>query len=98
MERKDPIYITPCETFVAKDKIRPYGSWIGEYSSIREKYMIKRMWTNKEKFENYKAMWEQENQRVLSYEDVHGLESFLQFFEREEQKKEPKAHQKTIKF
>lgn len=37
MDRKDPVFITRTETFVAEDKIRPYGSWIGDFSNERLK-------------------------------------------------------------
>ena len=47
MDRKDPVFITRTETFVAEDKIRPYGSWIGDFSNERLKKTISRMWNDK---------------------------------------------------
>lgn len=52
MDRKEPIFITPSDTFLAKDRIRPYGSWIGDFSNERLKETIKEMWQDKTSKQN----------------------------------------------
>ena len=57
MMRKDPIFITPCDSIhTPKDKIIPYGNWPGGYyDPERLKSTIKRMWgieDNQESKEN----------------------------------------------
>lgn len=47
MDRKDPVFITRTETFVAEDKIRLYGSWIGDFSNERLKKTVSKMWNDK---------------------------------------------------
>ena len=54
--RKDLTFITTCDSIrTPKDKIIPYGSWVGDYDSERLKSTIKRMWgieDNQESKEN----------------------------------------------
>lgn len=52
LDRKEPIFITPSDTFLAKDRIRPYGSWIGDFSNERLKETIKEMWQDKTSKQN----------------------------------------------
>lgn len=45
MYRKEPKYITPHDTFLAKDVIRPYGGMISDFSTKRMKETVLKLWS-----------------------------------------------------
>lgn len=48
MYRKEPIYITPKDTCLAEDKIRPYGGWTSESSEKVVEEIVLRLWRGRD--------------------------------------------------
>ena len=94
---KEPIHITHREVYLPEDKIKVYTGRIRRTSELHVRLVTRKMWMDQEEFENYKNIWQQQNEH-LSLDTSEGIRSFLQFLDNQNSKeleKENKVYQKT---